>query len=111
MYIYAMLTMDKKAFNSMTEEDQKVVREVMDGVFQQVDANSRADNEKAYAALLNQGLIEVRPEQGQLESWRETARASVDSLVASDELSQESVDLFLQHLDTIRSNGADTSSE
>ncbi len=111
MYIYSMLTMDKKAFNSMTEEDQKVVREVMDGIFQQVDADSRADNDKAYAALITQGLKEINPELSQLESWRKTARASVDSLVASDELSQESVELFLQYLDTIRSMGAETSSE
>ncbi len=111
MYIYSMLTMDKRAFNSMAEADQNVVREVMDRIFQQVDADSRADNDKAYAALLTQGLNEIRPQLGQLESWRKTARASVDSLVASHELSQESVDLFLQYLDTIRSNGADTAGE
>jgi TRAP-type C4-dicarboxylate transport system substrate-binding protein len=111
MYIYSMLTIDKKAFESITDEDQKIVRQIMDKIYRNIDAENRADNDEAYAALLTLGLTEVQPDLSQLDSWRATANTSIKTLVDSKEISQESVDILLQHLSTFRSASPDKSGE
>ncbi len=111
MYIYSMMSMDKKAFDTISAEDQKVVREVMDGVFSEIDSDNRIANKEAYSALITQGLKEVQPEYGELNSWRNTADKSVDELVDTGELTQESVDIFMEHLRAVRSDGSEKSGE
>jgi len=111
MYIYSMMSMDKKAFNGMAVADQKVVRQVMDAIFNEVDSDNRSDNLRAYSALIKQGLEEVQPEFSQLDSWRAIARTSVDELVSSKELSRESVDILFEHLNVVRSASSSKSGE
>ena len=102
VYIYTMLAMDKKAFESMAVEDQALVKEVMDRVFYEVDQDNRVDNEKAYQALLTQGIQEVQPDLDKMDDWRTQAEASIEALISSGEISQKSVDQLRLHLQTVR---------
>jgi TRAP-type C4-dicarboxylate transport system substrate-binding protein len=106
MYTYSMLALDKKAFGSMSEGDQVIVHEVMDAVFMKIDAANRADNVKAYEALLSQDIKRVEPDLTGLDSWRAQADETIKGLVASDELSQQSVDTLRKNLLEFRANGA-----
>jgi TRAP-type C4-dicarboxylate transport system substrate-binding protein len=106
VYIYSMLAMDKKAFEGMTLEDQALVKEVMDRVFDEVDRDNRIDNEKAYNALLTQGIKEVQPDLEKMGDWRAQAEASIEALVDSGEISQASLDLLRLHLETVRKAAA-----
>ncbi|MFT5561110.1 MAG: TRAP-type C4-dicarboxylate transport system substrate-binding protein [Candidatus Azotimanducaceae bacterium] len=106
MYTYSMLALDKKAFASMSEGDQAIVHEVMDAVFIKIDAANRADNEKAYTALLSQDIERVQPDLSGLDSWRAQADETIEDLVSSDELSQQSVDTLRKNLSEFRANGA-----
>ncbi|MCB1646093.1 MAG: TRAP transporter substrate-binding protein DctP [Pseudomonadales bacterium] len=102
LYIYSMLAMDQKAFNSMSPADQQVVTEVMNRVFAEVDADNRLDNRKAYDALIAQGIQEVEPTSEQLEAWRAKATQSVDELVAAGEISSESLTILRKYLQEYR---------
>jgi TRAP-type C4-dicarboxylate transport system substrate-binding protein len=106
VYIYTMLVMDKKEFESMTIEDQALVKEVMDRVFDEVDQDNRVDNEKAYEALLTQGIKEVQPDLDKMGEWRKQAEVSIEALVSSGEISQESLDQLRLHLQTVRKSAA-----
>ncbi|MEJ2106898.1 MAG: TRAP transporter substrate-binding protein DctP [Acidiferrobacteraceae bacterium] len=56
MYIFGVLAVDKKAFYRIAPGDRKIVREVMERVFAQMNRDTRADNRKAKEALHKQGL-------------------------------------------------------
>ena len=111
MYIYSMLSLDKKAFSALSREDQGTVRNVMDRVFKEIDADNRADNEKAYDALISQGLTKIEPDYSELDMWRAIAEMSVNGLVAEKELSLESVEILRKHLSTVRANSTEKSGE
>jgi TRAP-type C4-dicarboxylate transport system substrate-binding protein len=101
-----MLALDKKATRGMSDGDRAIVREVMDRVFAKIDAANRADNEKAYQALLAQAIEKVEPNLDRLEIWRDRADQSIAELVGSDEISQESVDTLKANLAEFRSTAA-----
>ena len=90
-YIFAMLVIDKKVFNKLQEQDQAVVREVMEGVYKQFDAQGATDNKQALEALLAGGMQLVAPEPGQVAVWREAVQASSRELANKGDIS---ADLF-----------------
>lgn len=106
VYIYSMLAMDKKAFNRISADDQRIVREVMDRLFREVEKDTRIDNEKAYRALMSVGIEPVEPSE--LPAWQAVADRSVASLIQSGEISPESVELYLANLKKYRAQGAVT---
>lgn len=106
MYTYSMLALDKKATRGMSDGDRVIVKEVMDRVFAKIDAANRADNEKAYDALLSQAIEKVEPNLDRLEDWRDRADGSIEELVGAEEISQESVDILRTHLSEHRGAGA-----
>ena len=108
MYTYSMLALDKKATRGMSDSDRAIVRDVMDRIFAKVDAENRADNEKAYKALLSQAILKVDPDLERLELWRDRADESIADLVGSDEISQQSVDILRDHLSTYRTDQVDS---
>ncbi|MCW8925763.1 MAG: TRAP transporter substrate-binding protein DctP [Xanthomonadales bacterium] len=75
-YIFAMLVIDKKVFDRIQTDDQVIVREVMERVYRGFDQQGNEDNEKAYQALLDDGMKPVTPDQGQIPVWRDVVRAS-----------------------------------
>lgn len=110
MYIFSTLALDKKAFMSISEDDQATVREVMNRVFQEVDRDNRQANLQAYQALLNQGIEEVRPSPDELPRWKERVNDSIRYLIESEEVSPETVNLFVDYLAEARRRHGDTES-
>ncbi|MEA3291389.1 MAG: TRAP transporter substrate-binding protein DctP [Pseudomonadota bacterium] len=87
-YLVGGLVVEKKRFEKLKPEDQKVVREVMDRIFARMDDINRADNEKAMAALGKQGIQFVKPSPAEVERWKglaeETIKASAANIVNSE---------------------------
>jgi TRAP-type C4-dicarboxylate transport system substrate-binding protein len=81
-YIFAMLVVEKKYFDRIRPDDQVVVREVMERVYRGFDAQGNEDNEKAYQALLDDGMQPVAPDAGQIPAWRRAIRESNQALAA-----------------------------
>jgi len=78
-YVYAGLLIDRRVFDRLRPEDQKVVREVMEGIYRKFDKYGVADNEEAMQALLDSGLEQVRPDPAEVAQWRQIAgRAQQD---------------------------------
>ena len=48
-YVYASLLIDKRAFSKISAEDQRVVREVMEGIYRKFDQNGVRENSEALA--------------------------------------------------------------
>lgn len=75
-YIFAMLVIDKKYFDRIQPGDQAIVREVMERVYRGFDQQGNDDNEKAYQALLDDGMKPVTPDLGQMSEWHAVVRES-----------------------------------
>ncbi len=76
VYTIGFLALDKKAFAKLSADDQKVVREVLTGVSEVIDAANRADDSKAMAALEGAGLTFVNPDPAAVEGWRQQVLAA-----------------------------------
>jgi TRAP-type transport system periplasmic protein len=91
LYIYAMLAVERNAFNKLTAGHQEIVRDVMGRAFNEIDRQNRVDNVKALEALKNQGVEFIKiPEEVRAE-WQDKASAVARRLIESGKLSREIV--------------------
>jgi TRAP-type C4-dicarboxylate transport system substrate-binding protein len=92
LYIFGVLAVDRKAFLKMSPGDQKIFREIMGRVFEDLDRRNREDNIKAMETLRKQGIEFVKPSGEALKQWFQDASEVPKRLVETDRLSQEMVD-------------------
>lgn len=76
-YIYALLVIDKKAFNKLQPADQKIVREVMACVYREIDQQNKLDNAKAIDALKKQGVTFVPLSPELMQDWQKVAEKAI----------------------------------
>ena len=81
VYFYAIMAIDKKAFNKVSADDQKIVREVMRKSFQKIDKQNRKDNEAAFVALKKQGIQMVTLTPEQAAGWNEKTQDATDRFI------------------------------
>lgn len=94
LYVYGVLTVEKRAFDRLDEGDQAIVREVMGRQSEEITAINRRDHEAALEALANQGIeFQQPPDEAALEAWREGGRAAQARMIETGAVSSE---LFLR---------------
>jgi TRAP-type C4-dicarboxylate transport system substrate-binding protein len=71
-YSYGIFAIEKGAFNALTPDDQKVVREVMTRVMTGLDRESRDDDKRAAEVLASSGVQTVSVNAADVEGWRRT---------------------------------------
>lgn len=71
-YSYGIFAIEKGAFNALTPDDQKVVREVMTRVMGGLDHTARDDNKRAAEVLASSGVQTVSVNAADVEGWRRT---------------------------------------
>lgn len=91
-YIYAMIAIDKKYFDRIQPDDQVIVREVMERIYQEFDRQGNSDNQQAYNALINNGMKPVTPDRGQVPEWRNAVQASNRRLADEGEIDMRLLD-------------------
>jgi len=101
-YIFAMMAIDKKYFDRIQPADQKIVREVMEKIYQGFDQQGNEDNKEAYKALIENGMKPVTPDQGQVPEWRKAVQASNRRLADEGEIDVHLLDELECYLDGFR---------
>ncbi len=102
LYTYGLLAINQKHFAKLSEQDQKVVTDILEGSFKQMDAESRADNIKAFEAIQKQGVTVVAPSPEQMKEWKAYAAKATAELVEEGEVSQGMLDTLQGLLDEYR---------
>jgi len=105
-YVYAALLIDRRAWDRLQPADQKVVREVMEGIYRKFDKHGVADNEEAMQALLDSGLERVQPDPAEVAQWREIADRAQQDLAAHGEVDPALLDQVRTLLRGFRQNAA-----
>jgi len=103
LYIYAVLSVSRKAFSKISAEDQTVIREVMGRVFREIDRQNRKDNIKALDALRKQGIQFIKPSGEAMREWYDKALDVQRQLIEKGKLSQEIVSRLENLLNEYRS--------
>lgn len=70
LYAMGFMAIDKRALRRVSDEDQAIIAEVMQGVYSAVDNASPAEGENAISALLGVGIEDVSPVPGEFERIR-----------------------------------------
>lgn len=104
LYVYGTIVVQRRDFEKLSAADQAVVREVMGGVFARLNKLNRADNEKAYAALKQQGIEFVHPGPEAVAEWRAGGHRAVAKMVQAGYLSQALIDSFNRRLAEYRAS-------
>jgi TRAP-type C4-dicarboxylate transport system substrate-binding protein len=73
LYIYGVFALDKTAFNRISQQDQKVVREIMSRAINEIDKQNRLDNQNAFEALVKNNVKVIKPTP---ETYKEFQRIS-----------------------------------
>jgi TRAP-type C4-dicarboxylate transport system substrate-binding protein len=102
LYISGTLAVNRKPFLKWSIEDQKVVREVMGRISEQMDRQDRDDNIEALEALQHQGIqfIDLPPETEQV--LRAKAAEAGRRLIGNGVLSRQIVDMLERYLKEYR---------
>jgi TRAP-type C4-dicarboxylate transport system substrate-binding protein len=79
-YLTAMMIIDKKVFNKLSEADQTIVRKVMTNVYKKIDGQNKTDNKGARKALINQGVKFVKLSPKDKAEWLKLGDAVSDEM-------------------------------
>ena len=71
VYTLGFMAVDKKSFSKLGEEDQRIVREVMERTYDNFDRANLIDNANARQALLNSGIESVDFDEAEVARIRE----------------------------------------
>ncbi len=69
MYIYGSFIISKKQFKKISEEDQKIVKDIMRKALKRIDEKNRKENISAFEALKKQGIKDSSPADNMLKHW------------------------------------------
>jgi TRAP-type transport system periplasmic protein len=96
LYVYGLLAVAERPFARLSEQDQVIVREVMEGVVDEVNARSRRDHDSAFDALLAQSIERVPPDEERLQEWQSYAKRANAELVSAGLVSAELLDALYE---------------
>lgn len=88
-YLIGVFAIDAKAFGKLSPQDQAIAREVMEATFRRLNAQNRADDENAHAALKAQGVEFVTAPPDVVRAWRGTAEKVSREMAAEGRFSPE----------------------
>jgi len=98
MYIYATLLVDKKEFYKISKDDQKIIKEILNKVFDRIGKQNRKDNVSAFNALANQGIKIITPDKAALDLWYKKGEKARDTIKSQGVMSVEAIEKIIKLL-------------
>ena len=102
-YFFALLIIDKKAFNKIKKEDREIVRDVMSRAFDKIDAQNRKDNIATRDVLKKQGIQFISLSKKVLNDWRVIAKKATKVLEEKNQYSDVIYNKLMENVKKARS--------
>jgi TRAP-type C4-dicarboxylate transport system substrate-binding protein len=104
----SFLAISKRVFDKLTPDDQAVVAEVLSGVYRKLDEQAPAESDNAMTALVNIGIKNVQPEDGQFQELQQTMGEFNREMALDGAYPVELYDEMIGHIADYRNgNGAE----
>ncbi len=94
-YSMGVFAIDKKTFESLSAEDQQIVRAVMGRHIEMLDREARDDNRRAAEVLQRSGLMTVTVDEADVEGWRKTIEGMYPKLRERSDIDSAMFDRLL----------------
>ena len=104
LYGWGTLVISKRILKKLSQEDKKSVYEVMTRTFKNIDKQNKIDNISALAALKNQGINFIKPDQKQHAEWKMLAKKANKLLVENGINSKKMFNLINKLLNDYKKN-------
>lgn len=98
LYAMGFMAISEKALARIPDSDQAVIDEVLSRIYASVDEGSVADSNNAIDALLNVGLQNIEPHEGEFEKIRAIMRETNRDMAERGMFSTELLDEMQRHL-------------
>ena len=102
LFLMGTLVVDKKAFDRVSADDQKIMREVMKAVFAELDVLNEKDNLAARDVLAKSGVKFVHSTDEERGRWKIFANKAIDDLVSKGRYTKKYIDELRKHLQDFR---------
>ena len=98
LYGWGTLVISKRAMNKLKATDKKIVTEILQRNFKEIDTQNQKDNSAALAALKTQGITFVKPNIQQLSEWKKLAEEGNSELVTKGFHTEKMYNLINKHI-------------
>jgi TRAP-type C4-dicarboxylate transport system substrate-binding protein len=98
-YFAALMVLDKKKFDKLSQKDQQLVRDIMTRVFRTIDEQNRKDNIAAREVLIKQGLKFVPLSPSAKKQWHAIGEKAMKKLEQQNNYSKDIYDTIMKLLD------------
>jgi TRAP-type C4-dicarboxylate transport system substrate-binding protein len=109
-YSYGVFAIEKGAFNALSADDQKAVREVMTRVMGGLDRAARDDNKRAAEVLATSGVQAVPVDAASVEDWRRSIESLYPQLRERSDFDKPLFDELMSALADYRKSHPEASS-
>lgn len=89
LYGFGTLVVNKRSLKKLKRKDRKIVDEVMSRIFKEIDVQNKKDNIAALAAIKNQGISFIKPDNKQHMEWKALALKANQQLVKNEFISKK----------------------
>lgn len=101
-FAMSFLAISKRTFDKLSTGDQAVVSEVLSGVYAKLDEQAPAESENAMQALVNIGIKNVEPEDGQFAELQQEMSKFNREMALDGAYPVELYDEMLGHIEDFR---------
>jgi len=98
LYAMGFLAISDRTFNKLSSDDQVIVTEVLSRIYSEVNEASEAEELNAIDALLNVGLTDVAPREGEFEKIRAIMRETNRDMAERGMFSADLLDELQRYL-------------
>lgn len=103
LFAMGFMAISERTFGKLSEGDQAIVDEVLTRIYADVDAASERESENAIDALMNIGLQNVQPRDGEFEKIRDIMRQTNREMADRGMFSADLLNELQRHLREYRS--------
>lgn len=101
-YVYGGLIISNKAMKKISENDQRIVKSVMDKITKELDRQTRKDNVAAVEAIKNQGVKWITPDKNTIQKMKTMIETANEGLIKQTQMDQKIIDELEKHLNNYR---------
>jgi TRAP-type C4-dicarboxylate transport system substrate-binding protein len=102
VYLYGALLIERRAFEKLSPQDQATMTKIMQTTLDDLNRETRRDNEKAMKALAGQGITILHATEEEQKRWQNSVDPAMDKLSRQGVFSQRMLQVLHQNLNDYR---------